>query len=188
MPAFALEVVTPERVAYSGQVASLQAPGSEGSFGVLAGHIPLLTSLQIGRLRFVEEDGNEVQMAISGGFVEVGREQVAVLAETAERIEEIDVERARVFAPARRGTPRPSARRTRGDRRSAGAGGVGARHQSPPHVRVNFYRITCKAKALAIAFASVFCMGQWLATRCSERRAPYGPDRRMPMPRGPLIR
>ena len=70
MPVFALEVVTPERVAYSGQVASLQAPGSEGSFGVLAGHIPLLTSLQI------------------------GREQVAVLAETAERIEEIDVARA----------------------------------------------------------------------------------------------
>ena len=94
MPAFALEVVTPERVAYSGQVASLQAPGSEGSFGVLAGHIPLLTSLQIGRLRFVEEDGNEVQMAISGGFVEVGREQVAVLAETAERVEEIDLARA----------------------------------------------------------------------------------------------
>ena len=94
MPAFALEVVTPERVAYSGQVASLQAPGSEGGFGVLAGHIPLLTSLQIGRLRFVEEDGDEVRMAISGGFVEVGREQVAVLAETAERIEEIDVERA----------------------------------------------------------------------------------------------
>ena len=94
MPAFALEVVTPERVAYSGQVASLQAPGSEGSFGVLAGHVPLLTSLQIGQLRFVEEGGSEVQMAISGGFVEVGREQVAVLAETAERIEEIDVERA----------------------------------------------------------------------------------------------
>lgn len=94
MPAFVLEIVTPERVAYSGQVASLQAPGSEGSFGVLAGHVPLLTSLQIGRLRFVEEDGNEVQMALSGGFVEVGREQVAVLAETAERIEEIDVERA----------------------------------------------------------------------------------------------
>ena len=94
MPAFALEVVTPERVAYSGQISSLQAPGSEGSFGVLAGHIPLLTSLQIGRLRFVEEDGNEVKMAISGGFVEVGREQVAVLAETAERVEEIDVERA----------------------------------------------------------------------------------------------
>lgn len=94
MPAFALEVVTPERVAYAGQVASLQAPGSEGGFGVLAGHVPLLTALQIGRLRFVEEDGSEVQMAISGGFVEVGREQVAVLAEAAERMEEIDADRA----------------------------------------------------------------------------------------------
>ena len=94
MPAFALEVVTPERVAYSGPVSSLQAPGSEGSFGVLAGHIPLLTALQIGRLRFVEEGGSEVRMAVSGGFVEVGRTQVAVLAEAAERLEEIDVERA----------------------------------------------------------------------------------------------
>ncbi len=94
MSAFALEVVTPERVAYSGQVTSLQAPGSEGSFGVLAGHIPLLTALQVGKLRFVEEGGSEVRMSVSGGFVEVGREQVAVLAETAERIEEIDVERA----------------------------------------------------------------------------------------------
>lgn len=94
MPAFALEVVTPERVAYAGQVSSLQAPGSEGSFGVLAGHLPLLTSLQIGRLRFVEAGGSAVQMAISGGFVEVGRTQVAVLAEAAERLEEIDVERA----------------------------------------------------------------------------------------------
>ena len=95
MPAFALEVVTPERVAYSGQVASLQAPGSEGSFGVLAGHVPLLTSLQIGCLRFVEEDGSEVQMAISGGFAEVAGNRVTILAETAERAEEIDVDRAR---------------------------------------------------------------------------------------------
>ena len=79
---------------YSGQVSSLQAPGSEGSFGVLAGHIPLLAALQIGWLRFVEEGGGEVRMAISGGFAEVGRERVAVLAETAERVEEVDVERA----------------------------------------------------------------------------------------------
>lgn len=108
MSAFALEVITPERVAYSGQVSSLQAPGSEGSFGVLAGHVPLLTALQIGKLRFVEESGGEVQMAISGGFAEVGRTQVAVLAETAERIEEIDVERA---AAARRRAEERLARR-----------------------------------------------------------------------------
>ena len=94
MAAFALEIVTPERVIYSGQVASLQAPGSEGSFGVLAGHMPLLASLQVGLLRVAEEGGNEVQMAVSGGFTEVGREQVTVLAETAERAEEVDIQRA----------------------------------------------------------------------------------------------
>ena len=94
MASFALEIVTPERVVYSGQVTSLQVPGSEGSFGVLTGHTPLLTSLQMGALRFAEEGGGEVQMAVSGGFTEVGREQVTVLAETAERAEGLDVQRA----------------------------------------------------------------------------------------------
>ena len=94
MASFALEIVTPERVVYSGQVTSLQVPGSEGSFGVLTGHMPLLTSLQMGALRFAEEGGGEVQMAVSGGFTEVGREQGTVLAETAERAEGLDVQRA----------------------------------------------------------------------------------------------
>ena len=95
MPAFKLEIVTPAKTVYSGQVDSVQAPGSEGSFGVLAGHQPLLASLQIGLLRFVAEGGDEHRMAVSGGFAEVGREQVTVLAETAEFAEEIDAERAR---------------------------------------------------------------------------------------------
>ncbi len=94
MAAFALEIVTPERVVYSGQVTSLQAPGTEGSFGVMAGHMPLLASLDIGVLRFADEGGEGVQMAVSGGFAEVGRERVTVLAETAESAEEIDVQRA----------------------------------------------------------------------------------------------
>ena len=94
MVAFALEIVTPERVVYSGQVTSLQAPGTEGSFGVMAGHMPLLASLDIGVLRFADEDGEGVRMAVSGGFAEVGRERVTVLAETAESAEEIDVQRA----------------------------------------------------------------------------------------------
>ena len=94
MTSFALEIVTPERVVYSSQVESVQAPGSEGSFGVLAGHMPLLTSLQVGALCFTEEDGDRVQMAVSGGFAEVGSERVTVLAETAERAEEIDTQRA----------------------------------------------------------------------------------------------
>ena len=94
MAGFALEIVTPEKTVYSGQVNSLQAPGSEGCFGIMAGHMPLLTSLQIGALSFAEESGGEARMAVSGGFAEVGRERVTILAETAERAEEIDVERA----------------------------------------------------------------------------------------------
>ena len=94
MASFALEIVTPERVVYSGQVESVQAPGSRGSFGVLAGHMPLLTSLQVGALRFAEEGGARVLMAVSGGFAEVCRERVTVLAETAERADEIDTQRA----------------------------------------------------------------------------------------------
>ena len=94
MAGFALEIVTPEKTVYSGQVNSLQAPGVEGSFGIMAGHMPLLTSLQIGALSFAEEGGGEARMAVSGGFAEVGRERVTILAETAERAEEIDVERA----------------------------------------------------------------------------------------------
>jgi len=92
--AFTLEIVTPEKTVYSGQIESLQAPGSEGSFGVLHGHMPFLTSLQAGLLSFDEEGGERCQMVVSGGFAQVA-DGVTVLAETAERVEEIDIVRAR---------------------------------------------------------------------------------------------
>ena len=96
MPGFQLEIVTPEKTFYSGVVEHLQAPGSEGSFGVLPGHVPMLTSLQIGQIAFVEEGGTSSrEVATSGGFVEVQRDSVTVLAETAEFGEEIDMARAR---------------------------------------------------------------------------------------------
>ena len=94
MPGFQLEIVTPEKTFYSGVVEHLQAPGSEGSFGVLSGHVPLLSSLQIGHLSFAEEGGTSIQVATSGGFVEVQQDRVTLLAETAEFGEEIDVARA----------------------------------------------------------------------------------------------
>ena len=84
MPAFKLEIVTPAKTVYSDQVDSVQAPGSEGSFGVLAGHQPLLASLQIGLLRFVAEGGDEHRMAVSGGFAEVGENGLTILAEHVE--------------------------------------------------------------------------------------------------------
>ena len=95
MPAFKLEIVTPERTVYSGEVNHVQAPGSEGSFGVLSGHVPFLTSLDVGSLVFDEEGGSQRLMAISGGFAQVSVGGVTVLAETAETAEEVDIERAR---------------------------------------------------------------------------------------------
>jgi F-type H+-transporting ATPase subunit epsilon len=95
MAAFKLEIVTPEKTVYSGEVSHVQAPGSEGSFGVLVGHVPFLTSLQTGVLSFDEEGGTRRKMAVSGGFAQVAANGVTVLAETAESEERIDVERAR---------------------------------------------------------------------------------------------
>lgn len=95
MAAFKLEIVTPEKTVYSGKVSHVQAPGSEGSFGVLVGHVPFLTSLQTGVLSFDEEGGTRRKMAVSGGFAQVAANGVTVLAETAESEERIDVERAR---------------------------------------------------------------------------------------------
>ena len=94
MPSFQLDIVTPEKTVYAGSVQSLRAPGSEGGFGVLARHAPMLTALEVGSLLFVEEGGETKRMAISGGFAEVRRDGVALLAETAEFAGEIDTERA----------------------------------------------------------------------------------------------
>lgn len=90
---FQLRIVTPEKILYSGDVVSLQAPGSEGSFGVLASHAPMVVALQTGSLDFVE-DGDRRHLATSGGFVEVSGEGVSILAETAEFSDNIDVDRA----------------------------------------------------------------------------------------------
>ena len=93
MPAMRLEIVTAERVVYSEDVNSVLAPGTEGELGILPNHSPLLTTLKPGELR-VEKDGNQFYMAVSGGFMEVLGNKVTVLADTAERLEEIDSERA----------------------------------------------------------------------------------------------
>ena len=92
--AFRLDIVTPERTLFSGEVLHLRIPGTEGSFGVLTGHVPMLSSMQVGELRFTQEGHGEFQVATSGGFVEVQKEQVTVLAETAEFGSEIDMQRA----------------------------------------------------------------------------------------------
>lgn len=94
MPTFLLELVTPERVVLSERVQSVRVPGTEGSFGVLVGHAPLMSALTVGVVKVVHANGDEEFIATSGGFVEVGPEKVIVLADAAERADEIDVARA----------------------------------------------------------------------------------------------
>ena len=88
-----LEIVTPERVVVSEDVDSVNAPGALGEFGVLPGHTAMLTTLTIGRVSY-RAGGRTTDLAIAWGYAEVGPEEVTILAETAEKMEEIDVPRA----------------------------------------------------------------------------------------------
>ncbi len=93
MAGIILDVVTAERMVYSGEVDVVIAPGIEGQLGILPHHTPLMTTLQAGEVR-VKKGGQEVSLAISGGFLEVRPDKVVLLADSAERAEEIDVARA----------------------------------------------------------------------------------------------
>jgi len=91
---FPLDIVTPEKTILSENVASLQIPAAEGSMGILAGHAPLLAELSVGECVVRLANGAEEQLVIAGGFVEVSRERVTVLADSAEFAANIDVDRA----------------------------------------------------------------------------------------------
>lgn len=90
-----LEVVTPQKAIVSEEVEIVVAPGSEGEFGALKGHTTFLTSLKIGTLRYKDAKGKERFLFVNGGFAEVLPDRVTILAESAERRKDIDVERAR---------------------------------------------------------------------------------------------
>jgi len=90
-----LEIVTQERRVYSADdVEMVIAPGAEGELGILPHHAPLITALQEGMMRVKRASGEEEVLAIHGGFMEVLPDHVTVLADTAERAEEIDLARA----------------------------------------------------------------------------------------------
>ena len=91
---FHLEIRTPEQLIYEGDVTSIIAPGVEGNFQILAGHIPFLTALEVGEISIRESSETSQLMATSGGVFEVLRTGVTALVETAEWASEIDVERA----------------------------------------------------------------------------------------------
>jgi F-type H+-transporting ATPase subunit epsilon len=88
-----LEIVTPERLLVREQVEEVTAPGALGYFGVLPGHTPFLTTLGIGEVSYTVS-GRKQYLAVSWGYAEVGPQQVSILAEIAEKAEEIDVPRA----------------------------------------------------------------------------------------------
>jgi F-type H+-transporting ATPase subunit epsilon len=88
-----LEIVTPERLAFSGEVDAVVVPGSEGELGVLPHHAPLVSTLGVGELRY-RKGGEEESFAIVGGFLQVRPDRVVVMAETADMASEIDLEKA----------------------------------------------------------------------------------------------
>jgi F-type H+-transporting ATPase subunit epsilon len=91
---YRLEIVTPNKVVFSGDVTSFSAPGVMGGFQVLRNHAPLLSNIAVGEVKVVDAAGSESRYATSGGFVEVHENKLVMLAETAERSDEIDVTRA----------------------------------------------------------------------------------------------
>jgi F-type H+-transporting ATPase subunit epsilon len=93
MPSVKVDVVTAERVVLSTDAEEVIAPGVEGQLGILPHHAPLMTTLQSGEL-VVKHGGEEYDLAISGGFLEVRPDRIIILADSAERAEEIDIARA----------------------------------------------------------------------------------------------
>lgn len=103
-----LEIVTPDRALAHGEVDEVQLPGAEGYLGILPGHTPLLVSLRVGEMWY--RQGTEITyLFVAFGFAEVLPDRVIVLAQTAEKAEEIDIERAEIArqqaAEAEKGGP-----------------------------------------------------------------------------------
>lgn len=95
MSTIQVEIVTPERVVYSSEAKMVIAKGVEGDLGILPNHMPLVTPLKVAPVRVKKEGEQAEQMiAVSGGFMEVRREKVTILAQTAELPDEIDLDRA----------------------------------------------------------------------------------------------
>jgi F-type H+-transporting ATPase subunit epsilon len=93
MASIRLDIVTAERQVFSDDVDLVVAPGIEGEMAILPRHAPLMTTLQPGELR-VRRGGEEFFLAVSGGFLEVRPDRITILADAAERAEEIDIARA----------------------------------------------------------------------------------------------
>jgi F-type H+-transporting ATPase subunit epsilon len=88
-----LEIVTPEKMTFSGKVEEVTIPGTEGEFGVLRGHEAFLSSVDVGELNFIK-DSKKTYYSVNTGYAEVTASKVTILIETAERSDSIDKDRA----------------------------------------------------------------------------------------------
>ena len=90
MATFHLDLVSPEKLLFAGDVGQVDLPGSEGDLGVLAGHAPLVTALRPGII-VVHREGGDLRVVVNGGFAEVGPAGLTVLADMAVPVEEFDL-------------------------------------------------------------------------------------------------
>jgi F-type H+-transporting ATPase subunit epsilon len=92
---FQLEVITPQKVAFSGKVVSVTVPGTDGGFQVLFNHAPLMSTIEVGKIKIEIEKDKELNFATSGGTIEINKNKVLILAETFESPNDINIERAK---------------------------------------------------------------------------------------------
>lgn len=88
------QLLTPEGSRFKGEVVSVQVPGSNGNFQMLRNHAPIVSSLGIGKITIKQEGAEELNFAVSGGFVEMSKNELTILAEKAEKSTDIDIEEA----------------------------------------------------------------------------------------------
>lgn len=91
---YKLLVITPEKIVFEGEVSSLIAPGTDGYLEILSNHAPIVTSLQPGKLVITDQSNQKLIFAVSGGILEVYRNQATLLADAIEILSEIDLKRA----------------------------------------------------------------------------------------------
>lgn len=91
---FHAQILTPDGKLFEGEVHGVQLPGVEGSFEIKVDHAPIISILDIGRVRVLTDNSDMQYYAVSGGFVEMNNNRLTLLAEAAEKVEDIDVERA----------------------------------------------------------------------------------------------
>jgi len=89
-----LEIITPSKCAFSGEIESISVPGTKGNFQVLFNHAPILSSFEVGKIKLIDKNKKEIEFATSGGTIEVLKNKILLLAESVETKDEIDVKRA----------------------------------------------------------------------------------------------